>query len=101
VRAQSKHLVRDDHGALVADVAGAPLVIRKQGASCATYPRCAFMCAVAADGSYLYSTTDLAAVAARSAMHRVLYVVDASQVMLCVCVFVVVLIACVRTGTSL
>ena len=32
------------------------------------------------DGSYLYGTTDLAAIESRSTMDRVIYVVDASQV---------------------
>lgn len=57
-------LVRNDNGALVADVCGAPLIVRKS------------------DGTFLYGTTDLAAVKHRAVdLNRqlVIYVVDASQ----------------------
>lgn len=63
-RLDRKGLLRVDDGALVADVAGAPLVVRK------------------GDGSFLYSTTDLAALKHRASVlgcEWVVYVVDASQ----------------------
>lgn len=58
------NLVRVDDGALVADVCNAPLIVRK------------------GDGTFLYSTTDLAAVQHRATQlgrQWVIYVVDASQ----------------------
>jgi arginyl-tRNA synthetase len=63
-RLERADLVRETDGALIADVAGAPLVVRKR------------------DGSFLYSTTDLAAVKHRAidlGCEWVVYVVDASQ----------------------
>jgi hypothetical protein len=54
-------LLRDDDGALLADVCGAPLVVRKR------------------NGAVLYSTTDLAALLTRGDYDRAIYVVDASQ----------------------